>query len=111
MTMQPRTWSSSATSASRTTLWNQAGKSSARDGDTPRSFAFGATGSSLVSPAAMTTPARSSAPFGRGRLRRLVGLDRTAPPPGQTVAGQPLRPFTVPNLVGYLRLAALPVFL
>jgi cardiolipin synthase (CMP-forming) len=51
------------------------------------------------------------APFGRGRLRRLLGLDRTAPPPRATRAGQPLRPLTVPNMVGYLRLAALPVFL
>ena len=28
-----------------------------------------------------------------------------------TRRGQPLRPFTIPNLVGYLRLAAIPVFL
>jgi cardiolipin synthase (CMP-forming) len=49
----------------------------------------------------------------RGRLtrRRLVGLDRSGPEPVATRAGQPLRPFTIPNLVGYLRLAALPVFL
>jgi cardiolipin synthase len=50
---------------------------------------------------------------GRRRLtrKRLVGLDRSGPDPIQTRAGQPLRPFTVPNLVGYLRLAAIPVFL
>lgn len=47
---------------------------------------------------------------GRG-FRRLFGLDRSGPPPRQTRPGQPLRPWTVPNLVGYLRLAALPVFL
>jgi cardiolipin synthase len=52
-----------------------------------------------------------SAPFGTGRLRRLFGLDRSAPPPAQTRKGQPLHPFTVPNLVGYVRLAAIPVFL
>src|SRR4051794_23862525 len=52
-----------------------------------------------------------AAPFGRGRLRRLLGLDRTAPKPLQTRRGQPLRPLTVPNLVGYARLAAIPVFL
>jgi cardiolipin synthase len=52
-----------------------------------------------------------SAPFGRGRARRLLGLDRTAPAPVATRKGEPLRPFTVPNLVGYLRLAAIPVFL
>ncbi len=50
-------------------------------------------------------------PFGRGRVRRLFGLDRSAPPPPQTRKGEPLRPWTVPNLVGYARLAALPVFL
>jgi cardiolipin synthase len=50
-------------------------------------------------------------PFGRGRRRRLFGLDRSGPKPRQTRRGEPLRPWTVPNLVGYLRLAALPVFL
>jgi cardiolipin synthase (CMP-forming) len=52
-----------------------------------------------------------AAPFGRGRLRRLLGLDRSGPPPRQTREGEPLNPWTLPNLVGYLRLAALPVFL
>ena len=51
------------------------------------------------------------APFGKGRLRRLLGLDRTAPAPTATQRGQPLHPMTVPNLVGYVRLAAVPVFL
>jgi cardiolipin synthase (CMP-forming) len=50
-------------------------------------------------------------PFGRGRVRRLFGLDRSAPPPRQTRAGESLNPWTIPNLVGYVRLAALPVFL
>lgn len=50
-----------------------------------------------------TSPVRS--------LRRLVGLDRSGPLPQQTRAGAPLRPFTLPNLVGYLRLASIPVFL
>ncbi len=52
-----------------------------------------------------------SAPFGRGRVRRLFGLDRSGPPPPEVLAGQPLNPWTLPNLVGYLRLAALPLFL
>jgi cardiolipin synthase len=52
-----------------------------------------------------------AAPFGRGRIRRLFGLDRSGPPPRQTRAGEPLNPWTLPNLVGYLRLAGLPVFL
>lgn len=42
--------------------------------------------------------------------RRLLGLDRSGPEPAQTRAGQPLRPFTIPNLIGYVRLAAIPVF-
>ena len=52
-----------------------------------------------------------TAPFGRGRIRRLFGLDRSGPPPRQTRKGEPLNPWTLPNLVGYLRLAGLPVFL
>jgi CDP-diacylglycerol--glycerol-3-phosphate 3-phosphatidyltransferase len=51
------------------------------------------------------------APFGRGRLRRLFGLDRSGPPPRQTEEGEPLHPWTLPNLVGYLRIAAIPLFL
>ncbi len=47
---------------------------------------------------------------GKG-FRRQFGLDRSGPPPTQTRPGQPLRPWTLPNLVGYLRLAGLPVFL
>ena len=54
-------------------------------------------------------PARRE-PRGK-RLRRLFGFDRSGPAPRQTRPGQPLRPWTLPNLVGYLRLAALPVFL
>lgn len=43
--------------------------------------------------------------------RRLVGLDRSGPSPDETRAGAPLRPFTLPNMVGYLRLASIPIFL
>ena len=43
--------------------------------------------------------------------RRLLGLDRSGPPPPETLPGQPLRPWTIPNAVGYLRLALIPVFL
>jgi cardiolipin synthase len=43
--------------------------------------------------------------------RRLFGLDRSGPPPPQTLAGQPLRVWTVPNAIGFLRLALIPVFL
>lgn len=43
--------------------------------------------------------------------RRLVGIDRSGPEPTATRAGQPLRPFTIPNVVGYVRIALLPLFL
>ena len=52
-----------------------------------------------------------AAPFGRGRIRRLFGLDRTGPEAPETRSGQPLRPFTLPNLIGLLRILAIPVFL
>ena len=55
------------------------------------------------------TPAPQSSP--RLTVRRLLGLDRSGPEPPATRAGAPLRPFTLPNLIGYLRLAALPVFM
>jgi CDP-diacylglycerol--glycerol-3-phosphate 3-phosphatidyltransferase len=50
---------------------------------------------------------------GRTRLtfRRLSGLDRSGPPPPETQAGAPLRPWTIPNAIGFVRLALIPVFL
>jgi CDP-diacylglycerol--glycerol-3-phosphate 3-phosphatidyltransferase len=48
---------------------------------------------------------------GRLTLRRLSGLDRSGPPPPQTLRGQPLNLWTLPNAIGLLRLALLPVFL
>jgi CDP-diacylglycerol--glycerol-3-phosphate 3-phosphatidyltransferase len=43
--------------------------------------------------------------------RRLLGLDRSGPPPPETLSGQPLNPWTIPNAIGITRLALLPVFL
>lgn len=43
--------------------------------------------------------------------RRLSGLDRSGPPPEATLSGRPLNPWTVPNVVDYLRLAGIPLFL
>jgi len=43
--------------------------------------------------------------------RRLLGLDRSGPPPPQTLAGQPLRVWTVPNAIGFVRLALIPAFM
>lgn len=50
---------------------------------------------------------------GRQRLtfKRLSGLDRSGPPQPATVAGAPLNPWTVPNAIGFVRLALIPVFL
>jgi len=44
-------------------------------------------------------------------FRRLSGLDRSGPPPPQTEAGAPLNPWTIPNAIGFVRLALIPVFL
>lgn len=44
-------------------------------------------------------------------FRRLVGLDRSGPPPQQTLPGEPLRIWTIPNAIGFVRLALIPVFL
>jgi cardiolipin synthase len=43
--------------------------------------------------------------------RRLLGLDRSGPPPAATVSGAPLNPWTIPNAIGYVRIALVPVFL
>jgi CDP-diacylglycerol--glycerol-3-phosphate 3-phosphatidyltransferase len=52
-------------------------------------------------------------PVERAKLtfRRLSGLDRSGPPPPQTLAGAPWHPWTIPNAIGYVRLALIPVFL
>jgi len=44
-------------------------------------------------------------------FKRLSGLDRSGPPPPETLAGAPLHPWTVPNAIGFLRAALIPVFL
>jgi cardiolipin synthase (CMP-forming) len=43
--------------------------------------------------------------------RRLFGIDRSGPPPPQTLSTQPLNPWTIPNAIGLIRLALIPVFL
>ena len=59
----------------------------------------------------MAEPAERPASPGDLSWRRRFGLDRSGPEPPQTRSGQPLRPFTLPNAVGLLRLAGIPVFL
>jgi cardiolipin synthase len=63
----------------------------------------------MAEPSLDGSRSRGSPP--RLTLRRLVGLDRSGPPPAQTQAGQPLRPWTLPNAIGFARLALIPVFL
>jgi CDP-diacylglycerol---glycerol-3-phosphate 3-phosphatidyltransferase len=52
-------------------------------------------------------------PVDRKRLTfgRLVGVDRSGPPPPQTLSGAPLNPWTIPNAIGVARLLLIPVFL
>jgi len=47
----------------------------------------------------------------RMTVYRTFGLDRSGPPPRQTLPGAPLNPWTIPNAVGFLRLALIPAFL
>lgn len=58
-------------------------------------------------------PVRERPSAGRARLtkRRLLGLDRSGPPPPQTLSSEPWRPWTIPNAIGYVRLALIPLFL
>jgi CDP-diacylglycerol--glycerol-3-phosphate 3-phosphatidyltransferase len=44
-------------------------------------------------------------------LRRLFGLDRSGPPPAATLRDAPWNPWTLPNAIGFIRLALIPVFL
>ena len=44
-------------------------------------------------------------------FRRLSGLDRSGGPPPETRRGEPLHPWTIPNAIGFARLALVPVFL
>jgi cardiolipin synthase len=43
--------------------------------------------------------------------RRLLGLDRSGPPPRATEKGQPLHPWTIPNGIGFVRAGLIPAFL
>lgn len=44
-------------------------------------------------------------------LKRLSGLDRSGPPPPMTLQGAPWNVWTIPNAIGFARLALIPVFL
>ena len=51
------------------------------------------------------------APRRRLTVRRLTGLDRSGGPAPETLPGAPLRPWTIPNAIGYVRIACLVAFL
>ncbi len=65
------------------------------------------------SPVDGTPRERAAAAAERTRLtfRRLSGLDRSGPPPPETLRDAPWRPWTIPNAITYVRFALLPVFL
>ena len=50
-------------------------------------------------------------PASRLSARRLLGFDRSGPPPPQTAGDAPLRPWTIPNAIGYARAALIPAIL
>jgi CDP-diacylglycerol--glycerol-3-phosphate 3-phosphatidyltransferase len=43
--------------------------------------------------------------------RRLLGLDRSGGAPPESRRGAPLHPWTIPNAIGFVRIALIPVFL
>lgn len=53
----------------------------------------------------------SEPPLRASSKRRLFGIDRSGPAPTSTRSGQPLHPWTIPNVIGYARLTLIPVFL
>jgi cardiolipin synthase len=55
--------------------------------------------------------AEQAAERARLTVRRLAGLDRSGPPPPQTLRDQPWNVWTIPNAIGFVRLALIPVFL
>ena len=61
--------------------------------------------------ASLEQAAQRTAERARLTFRRLAGLDRSGPPPPQTLRGQPWNVWTLPNAIGFARLALIPVFL
>ncbi|MEA2371860.1 MAG: hypothetical protein QOH12_2254 [Solirubrobacteraceae bacterium] len=43
--------------------------------------------------------------------KRLFGIDRSGPPPPATQPGAPWNPWTIPNAIGFVRAALIPIFL
>jgi cardiolipin synthase len=64
-----------------------------------------------VADAPVTGAVEGAAEKARLTFRRLAGLDRSGPPPPQTRSDQPWNVWTIPNAIGFVRLALIPVFL
>jgi cardiolipin synthase len=64
-----------------------------------------------VADAPVTEAVEGAAEKARLTFRRLAGLDRSGPPPPQTLSGQPWNVWTIPNAIGFVRLALIPIFL
>ena len=58
-----------------------------------------------------SSPAAQAAERARLTFRRLTGLDRSGPPPPETMRDAPWRPWTVPNAITFSRLLLVPVYL
>ena len=57
------------------------------------------------------SPVVEAAEQARLTFRRLAGLDRSGPPPPETLRDQPWNVWTIPKAIGFVRLALIPVFL
>ena len=66
---------------------------------------------SLPLEGAAAAAARSCGASSPDQAQPLLGLDRSGGPPPETRRGQPLNPWTIPNAIGFVRLALIPVFL
>jgi CDP-diacylglycerol--glycerol-3-phosphate 3-phosphatidyltransferase len=58
-----------------------------------------------------TPPSTSVWANPRLTFRRLFGLDRSGPPPPATLSDAPWNVWTIPNAIGFIRLALIPVLL
>jgi cardiolipin synthase len=56
-------------------------------------------------------PRPGEPPRRRLGFRRLSGLDRSGPPPPETLPDAPWNVWTIPNAIGFARIALVPVFL
>jgi cardiolipin synthase (CMP-forming) len=67
----------------------------------------------VAGPPVETAREKAEAAAERARLtfRRLSGLDRSGPPPPETMRDAPWRPWTIPNAISFFRLGLIPVFL